>query len=65
MAPKKQPRLVNCKLCDVTGALHGEACPDCDGDGFIEEGSDTHAMQLKIARNKVRKSPHVRTGATP
>lgn len=51
--PRNQVKLVGCMLCD-DGLLDGELCPDCDGQGVIEHGSDLHAQQLKLERCKKR-----------
>jgi DnaJ-class molecular chaperone len=44
-----------CKLCKGLGIFEECECEDCDGKGWIKVGSDIHAQQLKLSRNKRRK----------
>jgi DnaJ-class molecular chaperone len=50
MEPK--PKNISCRLCDTTGELKGDLCEDCDGIGCVNEGSEEHLRQLKLARNR-------------
>lgn len=52
----KEPRIYQCKLCKGSGEIGNRPfeyrCPDCEGEGFVEDGSEIRAQQLKIERVK-------------
>ncbi|HQT89102.1 MAG TPA: hypothetical protein PK677_11195 [Acidiphilium sp.] len=52
-------KMLTCRLCRGTGYLLGRhplddtlECPDCDGLGDVEKGSETQLRQAAAGRNK-------------